>query len=130
MLRQRDYPLVFAALVIAFLIGALVWTASPQLCPEQSQQSASSNQTNTQNNAPAATGGQGATQASDAQCDEHTRADWWAVRIGLLTAAILFGQFLMFFWQLQAMRSGVRDAAIARGPPLGRPALQNAPSKP
>lgn len=114
LVKGRDIPLAFAALTIALLIFAVVWTAPwPQLCPQQHRQGAYSNEKNSNAAVPTFGSRQNTTNSNPNECDEHAQSDGWAIRIGIATVVILFGQFLMFRWQLNAMRDGVRDAGDA-----------------
>lgn len=111
LIRVRDIPLVFAATTIALLIFAFAWTAPwPQLCPQQHPQSDYSNKNDPGAPSQPITTGQNAAYASADQCDEHAQSDWWVIKIGIATVVILFGQFVMFGWQLRAMVQGVAGA--------------------
>ena len=114
LIKAREIPLLFAALTIALLIFAVVWTGPwPQLCPQQQQQSANGNQSNTASGPTTRTASNPSTDNAQSRCDEHAITDWWTVRIGLLTILVLGGQLIMFWRQLNAMQTGVKDAAIA-----------------
>jgi uncharacterized iron-regulated membrane protein len=113
-MKARDIPFAFSAITIALLMFAVVWTApSPQLCPNQDEQSANSYQALADHPSWPATSHQPTPSERSHNCDEHAVSDWWMIRIGLVTAIILLGQLMMFWRQLNAMRDGVKDAADA-----------------
>jgi hypothetical protein len=112
MLKWRDFPFAIAMANFLAVLAAMLWLYSWPSYPSQYQNHGNQNQTYANSTNPSAmTAAQEAAQEAHAENTEHAVTDWWIVRTATIACIIGAAQFIMFWLQLSAMRSGLADTA-------------------
>lgn len=113
MLRDRnDFHFAIAVAVALGIFLGMIWLYPWPSYPSQNQSNISQQYQSTNNAQPTTSGAhQPAAQPCDDKCTRDAENAWWAVRIAVIAAVIAFGQTILFWWQLGAMRKGLVDTA-------------------